>query len=457
MTNFSKPARPIARNGYWYFVRRVPKRLIALTGKSTITTSTGLAIWQDPKAVRARTIVRKFDEELQQHWDQLLTGAASPDLKAHRDNVRRAGELKLAYAPNSEIATTNLPDILNRFSLLIELWGERTLMQNTLPHQAGKDIAAVLGETNEANVEDTTANIMVSHMIKQYADIKQSELAKKSPRQLAKWHVNRQSALDLFIDLIGGDKPFKHLTRKDAQTLRKHWQTRIQKSEIRINSANREIRNISGLYSTIKTYHQIDGPKLFENILIPGGKEGKRIPFDPVFVQKHYLAEGQFRDLNPEARRIIYLCIETGIRLSEACALNEKTINLSGPIPYIDIIEDGRQTKTDESIRRLPLVGVALLAMKAQPKGFPRYFDNADAASALINKALDYRKLRPGGKKQTLYSMRHTIIDRLKAVEAPKDIQEDILGHKHMYGDGTTLEHKHRWLQKIAFMPPKEI
>jgi integrase len=298
---------------------------------------------------------------------------------------------------------------------------------------------------------------MVSQMLDEYADINASQLARKSPRQLAKWRVRRQTALDLFLTVIRGDKPFKELTRKDAHALRKYWQGRIDAGEVRINTANRQIRQLSGLYSTLKDYHQVDGQGIFERIWIPGGEEGKRIPFDPDFVQTHYLAEGQFAKLNPEARRIIYLCIETGVRLSEACALDRRTIHLDTPVPFIDIQAINRTTKTKESVRQIPLVGVALLAMRAQPDGFPRYRDNADVASALINKALDARKLRPGGKDQSLYSMRHTIVDRLKAVEAPKDIQEDVLGHKHMYGNGTTLEHKHRWLQKIAFAPPKEI
>jgi len=319
------------------------------------------------------------------------------------------------------------------------------------------DIAATLGATQAPDEEDTAAGIMVSRMLAEYEQIRSSELARKSPRQLAKWRVRRQSALDVFVIVIGGDKPFRQLTRKDAHAFRKHWQKRIDDGEIRINSANRQIRNVSGLYSVLKDYHQVDGPRIFERIRIPGGEEGKRIPFDPAFVQMHYLAEGQFADLNPEARRIIYLCIETGLRLSEACALDRSTIHLDGPVPYVDIQATNRTTKTKQSIRKIPLVGVALRAMQAQPHGFPRYRDNADAASALINKALNRRNLCPGGRGQALYSMRHTIVDRLKAVEAPKDIQEDILGHKHMYGSGTTLEHKHRWLQRIAFTSPNEI
>jgi hypothetical protein len=40
-------------------------------------------------------------------------------------------------------------------------------------------------------------------------------------------------------------------------------------------------------------------------------------------------------------------------------------------------------------------VGVALMAMREQPDGFPRYRDKADSLSALVNQALDARKLRP--------------------------------------------------------------
>ena len=48
-------------------------------------------------------------------------------------------------------------------------------------------------------------------------------------------------------------------------------------------------------------------------------------------------------------------------------------------------------------------------------------------------------------------------IDRLKAAEALNDIQEDMLGHVHQYGKGTTLEHRHRWLTKIAYTHPTRV
>lgn len=65
---------------------------------------------------------------------------------------------------------------------------------------------------------------------------------------------------------------------------------------------------------------------------------------------------------------------------------------------------------------RLPVVGVALMALKAFPEGFPNYYDYADRASATINKFLHTSKFT--GKRQTLYSLRHTFKDRLRLAKA---------------------------------------
>jgi integrase len=464
MANNQKPAQPINRNGYWYLVRRVPTHLLKLEGRRTVLWSTGIPVADDPRAIRARIAVLDQDQKLQRHWNALLSGAASVQPHKHEANLKRAAELRLPYMPSEQLVEQPLHVLLQRFALLIALHGEQALVQ--IPHTPAirADLAAALGATAPPTKSETEAPspppalaLMTSQMIAEYEMINASTMKRKSPRQIMKWRTHRQRNLDIFLTVIGGDKLFVKLTRQDAQALRAFWLRRVEEGDVRINSANREIREISGLYSTIRTYHQIDGPEIFSKLLIPGGEEGKRMPFDPDFVQREYLAQGRFDCLNPEARGIIYLSVETGLRPSEACALDRSTIILNAPVPYVDIQEFNRTTKTKKSVRQIPLVGVALMAMRAHPDGFPRYRDKSDSASTLINRTLDNLNLRPGGKNQTLYSMRHTIIDRLKAVEAPKDIQEDILGHSHMYGDGTTLEHKHRWLQKIAFTPPTSI
>jgi integrase len=104
-------------------------------------------------------------------------------------------------------------------------------------------------------------------------------------------------------------------------------------------------------------------------------------------------------------------------------------------------------------------VGVALMAMREQPDGFPRYRDKADVLSALVNKALDVRGLRPE-VGQSLYSLRHTFEDRLTAVDAPDKIIACLMGHKWSrprYGVGPSLDHKREWLERIAFRPPSTV
>jgi len=166
-----------------------------------------------------------------------------------------------------------------------------------------------------------------------------------------------------------------------------------------------------------------------------------------------------FDDINPEARRVVYLVAETGLRLSEATGLTRDAIHLDAPVPYVCVMADGRELKTDQSHREIPLVGVALKAIREQPDGFPRYRDKADSLSALVNKAMELRGLKPEAG-QSLYSLRHTFEDRLTAVDAPDKIIACLMGHKWSrprYGVGPTLEHKRDWLNRIAFSSPSTV
>jgi len=163
--------------------------------------------------------------------------------------------------------------------------------------------------------------------------------------------------------------------------------------------------------------------------------------------------------VNAEARGVLYLMVETGIRPSEACGLTEATIRLDCDIPHVEVIEEGRQVKSENAVRTIPLVGVSLMAMQANPKGFPRYWDAADSLSALLNKVLDVRGLRPE-KGQTLYSLRHSFESRMGTGGVDERVRSDIMGHtyyREKYGDGGTLAFKRDCLQRIALRPPTSV
>ena len=85
--------------------------------------------------------------------------------------------------------------------------------------------------------------------------------------------------------------------------------------------------------------------------------------------------------------------------------------------------------KTEQSERDIPLVGFALQAMQRHHEGFPRYFDKSDNFSAAANKHFKKWKLLPT-PKHTIYSLRHSFKDRLKDVEVPEEMIDELMGHK---------------------------
>jgi integrase len=266
---------------------------------------------------------------------------------------------------------------------------------------------------------EETPIFRVSSIVDEFERIVATSLVLKSERQRKKWRVPKDTALARFIDVIGGDRPINAQTRTDTLAFRSFWQERIVSGEVEIDTANKSIGRISSMYRTINENRQLGLPAIFENLRIGGGKDKQRMAFAPEFVQERILADGMFADLNTEARRVIYLS-ETGLRLTEACNLSRTTIRLNAPVPHVQIRPEGREIETDQSQRDIPLVGAALMAMREQPDGFPRYRDKADSLSALVNQALEARGASAPSRSDAIYSLRHTFEDRLTAVEAPE-------------------------------------
>jgi len=75
-------------------------------------------------------------------------------------------------------------------------------------------------------------------------------------------------------------------------------------------------------------------------------------------------------------------------------SLKRETIVLDHSVPHIKVRPDGRELKTERSVPDIPPVGAALMAMRLQPDGFPRYREKSDQPSAAVNKTLAARKLR---------------------------------------------------------------
>jgi integrase len=153
---------------------------------------------------------------------------------------------------------------------------------------------------------------------------------------------------------------------------------------------------------------------------------------------------------------------ETGCRLAEIVGLELKDIDVEQELIHIRP-NSIRRLKTKNSERTLPLVGYAKTAMQQALSDsdekflFPRYVRagkcKADHASAALGKWLkkDFDGL-------TAHCLRHTFRDRLRAVECPLELIDQIGGWSSIdsvgssYGKGFNEANIKKWLKRITLV-----
>ena len=395
-----------------------------------------IAVDEDPKGVRAARAAAQANLETEAYWKGLIDGQsveAEVRYKAARTRARAFG---FDYASVGVLAAERpLTDILARFEELVA----RRLVDSPAA------TAALLGG-------EAPPVLKLSGLLDVYTGLQAGGLSKLSPDQQRKWRNPKRRALDNLIAVIG-DKPLAEVSRGDALDFRAWWMGRILEEGVEIGTANKDIGHINRMLTTLIDAHRLDFLSPFARLRIEGELTASRSAFEPAFVASRILAPGALGGLNPEAAAIVHIIAETGLRLSEAANLTAATIVLDSAIPHVVVTAEGRVLKTPQSERAIPLVGVALVAARAHPDGFPRYRDKSAGLSAIVNKVMDERGLRPT-PAHSLYSLRHTFEDRLTAVEAPEKLIAALMGHKYArpkYGSGPSLAQKLEWLERIAY------
>ncbi|KWT70257.1 Site-specific recombinase, phage integrase family [Hyphomicrobium sulfonivorans] len=265
----------------------------------------------------------------------------------------------------------------------------------------------------------------LSALVDEYEALQKLHLSKHSPDQIRKWRNLRERAVNDLMIALGRD---------------------VYKC----------IGAISAMIEALDSAKRLKLDLVLKNLRLKGGSYEPRAAYSIDFVQDRILADGALDSMNPEARRVVYVCAELGLRPVEVVNLTKNSIRLDAKIPHIIVQPEGRVLKTDHSERHVPLVGVALKAMRLQPEGFPEYFDKSATLSATVNKFMANNGLRPF-PKVSLYSLRHTFEDRLTKIEPPEKIHAYLMGHKYdrpKYGSPPDLEQLVGWMEKIAFRPP---
>ena len=284
---------------------------------------------------------------------------------------------------------------------------------NKVAHVA--EVDALLGGTAELSRVPTKVSKAFALYLK---DIAFDDQYNKSPRQKYSWEKTKRTSINYFIDLIG-DIDMEVITREHVITYRNWWMKRMIASPespnpAKPNTANRHIGNMRTLYGTFfKYYGDENRQNPFRNVFFKGETKSSVAPFEDKWVQEKILRAGLFNDLRIELMVMIYVLIETGARMSEICNLMPEDIRLDEAVPYIAIqSRQNRELKTPDSEREIPLIGVALEAMKLCPDGFEHYRDKGELVSANLMKAFRTRDLLPT-PNHVIYSLRHFFEKRM--------------------------------------------
>lgn len=427
----------IQRNGYFYYYRRVPKHLAPIEPREHIKISLRT---RDKALARKRALIH--NESTERYWRELGAAPTIEDGDQYRAAVQTARLHGFVYRDIIDLsANAELTEVVNRLLAL----------RDATPAAEGNSLLrdALLGTASRPEV-------LLSQAFDIYRPRCVDRLSGKSDLQIRKWENPRRLAIENFIRAVG-DKPIADVCRKDVLAFQDWWIARIRDEGIRSATANKQLRQVRDILSSVVIACELssddaDVHTMFAKIQFLS-TDGSRRSFEASYVQDVLLTGDALDGMNNESRALVYLMADTGARVSEISGLLAEDIRLDTRIPFIHIrANEKRDLKTPSSERKIPLVGAALFAAQQFPDGLSRY-SSADSASSQVNKYLRENRLNPT-KQHSLYSLRHTFKDRLRDVQAPEEVIDNLMGHKSRgpkYGRGHILETKLEWLERIAY------
>ncbi|WP_068300372.1 DUF6538 domain-containing protein [Pararhodobacter sp. CCB-MM2] len=446
---------------------QVPVQFRGIVGKPEIWQATGTSDPDEAIEFRIAWKRRKLAE-----WNAALAGAEGPSTKSR---YLVAAELTASrgvkYQTAAELAEGDPRDIIARVEGL---------------QSAGDAPGSIASKALLGGIAAPRRTLL--ELAEEMDELNSYEVDNKNKQQLHDWKQKWRRVANKLIDAIGvQDIPVDDIRPDHIRALRDGLNTRVKAGEMDSSTANKELQYLQRM---IRDHHtsldRRDPPNPTHGIRcnkVIRQKKSRKPPVPMPYLLK-WVVLSNWRSINDELRDIMLVCLETGCRESEIFNLPEDAIVLDHAIPHILIQEEegdengegARQIKTSSSERRVPLVGVALEAMKRHPAGFPRYRNNRNfsnaasksmrAAGLLPSEPASYKRL-PGGKRKPVHvtagGVRHSFEDRLDAVGVEMDTRGALMGHdvgrirgRQYYGD-QTLEQRLELHQKIMIMRPASL
>lgn len=300
----------------------------------------------------------------------------------------------------------------------------------------------------------TSANNMPSRLSYTFTDALDLYLRLKSAGKPSTFERGARRNVDYLSEAVE-EKGLDQYTSIDAGRFRDYLLDKGMSS----SSVRRVFSSIRAIFNLAASEYGIQHPNPFAGLYIPDLKDSKKRK--PVSSESIRIMQGKCRQIDDDLRWILALVSDSGMRLSEAVGLYWSDVYLSDSVPHVILQPNShRRLKTESSARTIPLVGMSLWALQRAAKTrtgehvFPRYMKkgtcNANSASAAINKWVK-AELK---EDVTIHSLRHSMRDRLRAVQCPTEIIDQHCGWSSgsvgaSYGEGYPLSVLQSWLMKV--------
>jgi len=438
----------IQRNGTWHFRWVLPDAYRPLVGKWEIHKSL-----KTDSRTEALARAAELEREMRARFEAMLAGRGpmGDGLDRFSTAVRIAQGLGVSYKSAKDLAGGRVEDILARIELA------RDAAPDAGPHAL---IAAVLGGVEQPGLR-------LSALADHVEELAKDENRFKNETQLRKWRGGNRRALAQAIEAIGEDIPVRDFTAEHAMKHLLWLEKKVARKEIAADTVKKELTYAAGC---LKRYYRaagvVDAPRPYAGLSVSKGvaklnhkskDERRKRELDVEWIKSTLLAPGLLEGLNPEARDILLVAVETGCRQSEIYNTPLADINIHNEYPHFLLrpVEGVREIKNTASERIVPLVGVALSAMRRiVARGGFKTYAGKDSWSAAVNKYLRERGALPEG--HTIGGLRHAWEGRMRRAGIAVDERGVMMGHsvslirdREEYGD-FTLEERLAFAQRVA-------
>ena len=261
-----------------------------------------------------------------------------------------------------------------------------------------------------------------------------------------------------YVLQIAGNKLLDQYTRSDALRFR-DW---LVAKGLTGSSVTRNFSYIKAIFNFASSEYALDVTNPFSGVY--HDRAAGVIKRKPIVLPELHQVQSECRMIDDDLRWLIALISDTGMRLAEGAGLLKEDLFLNAEIPYVRIQKHPwRNLKTAASQRNVPLVGSHSGLHRGSWKrtttactAFPRYnrtdVTAANSASAALNKWLRNYVTRGC----TIHSFRHSMRDRLRAIQCPADIADQLGGWTtdgvgQGYGSGYLLDVLHKWMAKLLY------